>query len=467
MKDRPQWNKENGETSLQVYNLLAEIDLLIHDYRETGSFSDSTLAYIEANERTQAIEATTIALHATHQIWSNEQRDFLGYGRSVRQISKNGITHIERVVKEKGPLYEFEKERRKSELTMATTLAGMQENGELTVPMTHISPFPENAETNIAQELGYFTDTRVAMIRQFIPHPDGTLQVLQLQIENSDIELLARLFEGEGSPKNESGIMRSLIYSKNRSIIDFARDYDILLNQKHGDRFFFGRIVDDNTPRDYDSLKEKTEIVENDTKGIIEDLVNTDIELANSLISGSPTDAISNSIHSILSISGNKSKYSLTGDQRIILSRSLNNFSRDAAKIIKKFSNINAYNMIKCLTEEETARKMFGDQTVTRTLDMYRRLNYSDIMLQQHMQQTTMDNETTYIFCGGAITNTNLAEQAYNLVNMPFGKFKKQLQSGGGERKYVKNCGACGVKIECVISSGYKCKSCGGTYEGC
>ena len=35
------------------------------------------------------------------------------------------------------------------------------------------------------------------------------------------------------------------------------------------------------------------------------------------------------------------------------------------------------------------------------------------------------------------------------------------------EKKYIKNCGKCGVHIGKPISSGYHCPSCGGTYEGC
>lgn len=33
--------------------------------------------------------------------------------------------------------------------------------------------------------------------------------------------------------------------------------------------------------------------------------------------------------------------------------------------------------------------------------------------------------------------------------------------------KFVKNCGKCGVPINAIISSGYTCSSCGGTYLGC
>ena len=35
------------------------------------------------------------------------------------------------------------------------------------------------------------------------------------------------------------------------------------------------------------------------------------------------------------------------------------------------------------------------------------------------------------------------------------------------ESKFVKNCGQCGAKIEKVISAGFRCPCCGGTYEGC
>ena len=33
--------------------------------------------------------------------------------------------------------------------------------------------------------------------------------------------------------------------------------------------------------------------------------------------------------------------------------------------------------------------------------------------------------------------------------------------------KFVRRCGNCGVTINAVISKGYRCPSCGGTYEGC
>ncbi len=42
---------------------------------------------------------------------------------------------------------------------------------------------------------------------------------------------------------------------------------------------------------------------------------------------------------------------------------------------------------------------------------------------------------------------------------------KSENSSEGG--KFVKNCGNCGVNINAVITKGYKCLSCGGTYEGC
>jgi hypothetical protein len=38
---------------------------------------------------------------------------------------------------------------------------------------------------------------------------------------------------------------------------------------------------------------------------------------------------------------------------------------------------------------------------------------------------------------------------------------------GGESKKYVHNCGNCGVVINDHLSKGYKCKNCGGIYEGC
>lgn len=46
--------------------------------------------------------------------------------------------------------------------------------------------------------------------------------------------------------------------------------------------------------------------------------------------------------------------------------------------------------------------------------------------------------------------------------------FTGNLGSSGSESgKFVKNCGACGTRIEARISKGYKCSNCGGVYEGC
>ena len=105
-----------------------------------------------------------------------------------------------------------------------------------------------------------------------------------------------------------------------------------------------------------------------------------------------------------------------------------------------------------------------GEDKVERLVNAYYQYGYgSETQLQAH--QINSSKQMTYAFCGGMMTNVNLAEQAYNLLNIPFGQFKNMLQSGGGERKFIRNCGACGTNIGRVMSSGETCDSCGGDIQ--
>lgn len=66
---------------------------------------------------------------------------------------------------------------------------------------------------------------------------------------------------------------------------------------------------------------------------------------------------------------------------------------------------------------------------------------------------------TNPISCGAAGT------QDGTLVFLGNEAALDETTSEGGS--YVRNCGNCGVAINSFISRGYKCGSCGGTYEGC
>ncbi len=464
--------EQDIETNLP--SSLLDVQLALNALKDYGHIPDNIKLYIEADVRTQAFEAVAPGtIMTTYQAFDRGKKEFVGYGFSTTEIYKKGLGDIAELRKKHGNNIDFEEERRTIELLDAYALNNsivdgsdrMAENIKVV-----ISPFPKGADKKTAKEIGYFADKEIAMVRvmEFDPETD-LMKVSQIAVEKTDLEMFASLvslLKGEKieEPISATDILGTQIFipkgKVTNGVVDIARIYDRYLETKTGERHFLGEDIG-YAKKDYQVIVENSKQAESLTQPIVNHLVETNIELAKSLINGSATDFIKNSVR--LTLQQTKDGKSLLDDtKRLVLSESLTGkFDISAAEALKDFVTKSDYLAMLCLTNRDRANEVFNVDEVTNFRNEY----FNDPYYSVADSAPLMPNgQMELYFCGSMMTINRSEIGGANLGSMSSGEFTGIVREGGS--KFVKNCGNCKKSIGKYISSGYVCV-CGGTYRGC
>jgi hypothetical protein len=124
--------------------------------------------------------------------------------------------------------------------------------------------------------------------------------------------------------------------------------------------------------------------------------------------------------------------------------------------IVEKYTN--DYALIKKIKSDEDIIERHQKLGRAETYIQMIELGYSDFEIVKQMKIDNFINPAGGATCDFSSTQT---------VSKFFEKYSIKYESQNGGRKYVKNCGSCGAKIEKEIPAGYICPRCKGIYEGC
>lgn len=422
-----QWVVAETQEQIEVrknkgYAVLAEVRLIYDALTQAGNgeISQDALQYAYFNEKTAAIEAATNdIISITYQNWDPVFSETTAFGKSVSEMNKRGLQSVIALNEENGGIYSFEVERRNIELADSIITNLKIKDGTLT---THykivISPYPQEADADIAKSLGYHYQGETAKVRLY-DFDDSAVKAYQIELCGHEIihfiETIRSLSgDSSYSASHSSEILATQLYipkdSLSRGIVDIARIYDQVLEKATGNAHYLGRV---DRSGNYDDLFGKTRIVEEEIEPLLHALLETDIELAKSLLQGIPTGKIREKIDYFVNakIERLEDGYLLDRDKRSRLSSAIvgtnGQFTQEHAEIIKSAELVRTWSIIACLVNPKKAEKIFGKEQVARVRWLHE-ADANKILANPFMMDAMIaksDVSEITIACGGSVQN--------------------------------------------------------------
>lgn len=405
-------------------NLLAEVDVLManHDcWEEDTSLDPQLMAYLHQNAYTAASEAVDPGGYfwSDTRRWVSTQAEFYAFNQPMSQMLQNGIEYVNQQINDDHdhPLI-FERRREIIELQVEEDLSRAYRQGDLPDGIYfNVSAYPEEVAESDAALYGYKPKQRLAKLR-FEVFDQGQRTTIDISVANSRIDILGQLagLQPEQtayfSSEDLLGLTRYLgpipqDGSSIESTLRVVEDYDILLSQRYGGDYFFGRRVAFKTDKNYQGVVEKRKGIFVKGQPLVDQVVNLDIELAKSLSIGTITEYIESKTEYWLGATNKAGQYLLNQKERNHLSRTFlsGTLSREAAEVLKKCELTLIWSSMACLVDPILAGQKFGTERVayvTQQLGLKRRI---DDDLYTDLTAMSADPEEALLFelCGGSM----------------------------------------------------------------
>lgn len=456
-----------GKKEVRAGDVLAEVKRMRRDLEQYGEISQETWNYVEANERTNALEATTDGhLFLTHQNWNGEWGEFTAFGESMLDMWQGGIDAIEVVTQSDG----FEWQRRKLELEEEKALIEMMMSGSWreNVKVT-ISPFPDEMDPDEARGYGYNPENKRAMIRIHDIGVDGTKRIIQLAVDSSDLGVFADLVgwlgvevDGEVSTSVDlMGYNNSLVINRETlplGVVSVAQKYDELMERKYGGVFFLGKPVNKKEEGEYGLLENKREFVEEQAGDLISHLVEFDYKLAMCLNEGRVTDdGLRERLKYLLNVTDESGRFVLSQRERWVLEgvQDGGSFVEDAARILKEKELIKVWTLMTAMVDEKRAIEVFGENKTEKMRNIVENGLINQDESSRLIDDVVVSSPVAFYTCMGALGGVNLYALSPGTA--------MKLMNGGEVSDYVWVCESCGHVNEIDVPNG-KLKDC---CDGC
>src|SRR3989344_5251255 len=182
------------------YDVLKEVAILRKSLETYGYYTQESQGYALENEFTAACEAVQDSGYywSNHRQWDDESGEFLAFGSSFLGLLESGVQDIGRKIVNGKLEYQFELDRRNTELNNERELRKLaQENNSLNDVLFTVSAYPEEQPAEIAQELGYKPKEQLAKLR-FEVFRDGVRQTVEIAVKHSSVSSFQKLYTNLG-----------------------------------------------------------------------------------------------------------------------------------------------------------------------------------------------------------------------------------------------------------------------------
>lgn len=431
----------NSEWALPALAPDEGMDLLAGVARLTrmGPENREAITYSHANETSQLLEAVTKRA-VTRSIYQFRNGDTHLNNFAVTPMLQRGIAIMEGKATS-DPTYAFELARRQYELREQQRLLGQLENGKLNNSyLVTISPFPEEANTITAQNVGYFTKERTGKLR-IVTNTDKGVEIVEMFFPQGDLQKAKEIAKLLGKSADHVEHTAQMLGEQ----IEISKEKYATWEE------LFSRLSDtlyqDEAPR----IVENTRRVLHQAAPVVEDIVHMDQELAKSLLDGYPTQEVKSLLFRYVNATDSSGNPILPIDESDILWDGMGNFSKEAAKIIAKLVRLSCYTRVAQMTHQNSV----SDYRRYVDVDEARTPAYLDPNISMFF------GDTLFSFCGGSIGGR--MPGFGSMVNMLYG-----VPTYTGEVK-VTTCPGCRNKCllnEAHVDKGIGCPHCSNKVEG-
>lgn len=407
--------EKKNEKQVRVGDVLAEVKMVVAQL-EAG-VGDLDLEYVWWNEMTAATEAVTDGhIWITRQRWNRQVGDFEAFGEEITPMMERGVSQVDGLM---GYDWELERGRRGVELDENFNLRGEYYLDNLEdKAVVMISPYPEEMSLGFATKRSYDPEKKRAMVRVHKVDGAGNKQIIQIGLDNSSTEAFRRLLEKMGVETAERlgstevmALSVAMLVDKESgwaSVVELARQYDVVLEEMarergQAKRYFLGKEVG-LVERDYEGLERKREFVEGEIAPFVDSLVDFDVELAQSLVTGKPVGLVADRVWRYLTPTkmGGEERFLVSDEERKVLRLGLvGKFGEEAAQILKEKEMVRVWTVMSTLVNGERAEQVLGASQAQVIAEGARRGRWLGGEMDEYVDRVVVSSGVRYFTCAG------------------------------------------------------------------